>query len=98
MFYDVVTLIKETPAAHGAFEEVEETARTVYCGVQSVTRSEYYAAFSAGLAPESVLVISNRADYDGEKIVVFHGERMRVLRVYSSDDAVELTVGKDGVR
>lgn len=98
MRYDVCKLIKQTPDAHGAFDTITETETQVYCGVKSVTRSEYYSAFSSGLSPEWVLVISNTGDYNGEREVVFNGKRCRVIRVYNAGDTVELTIGEEGTR
>lgn len=98
MFYaDVIKLISENPSAHGAFEQVEETSRTVFCEVKSVTRSEYYLAASAGLAPEFVFGLSDIAEYNGEKLCEFKGERYKVVRSYRNGDAIELTVQREGI-
>ena len=48
----------------------------------------------AGLEPSYVLKLSEYADYDGQKIVVFRGKRWRVLRTYVTEHAIELTIGE----
>ena len=90
---DVIDLITETRSGHGVHEAVTETARTVYCTVQSVTRSEYYTALNAGIMPEYVFRLSLAEDYQGERVVRFRGQRFRVIRTYvTEDDGIEITV------
>ncbi len=55
--------------------------KPVLCDVLSVGRSEHYQAAAHGLKPELVFVVS-KWDYQGEKEVVFDGERYNVLRTY----------------
>ena len=57
------------------------TEKPVLCDVLSVGRSEHYQAAAHGLKPELVFVVS-KWDYQGEKEVVFDGERYNVLRTY----------------
>ena len=57
------------------------TERPVLCDVLSVGRNEHYQAAAHGLKPELVFVVS-KWDYQGEKEVVFDGERYNVLRTY----------------
>ena len=90
---DVIDLITEHRSGHGVHEAVTETARTVYCTVQSVTRSEYYTALNAGIMPEFVFRLSLAEDYQGERVVRFRGQRFRVIRTYvTEDDGIEITV------
>ena len=92
---DVVSLVREAPAAHGIFEAgVSETATQVFCQVESVSRTEYWHALQNGLEPSYVLRISEYADYNGEKLVIFRGRRYRVLRTYVTEHAIELTIGE----
>lgn len=91
---DVCYLIAEDPAAHGAFDRPTETARMVYCQVMSVGRAEFYRALSNGLTPSWVLRLSEAADYQDEKIVLFREKRWRVLRSYQDGMSVELTIGE----
>lgn len=91
---DVCKLVSEAPAAHGIFDPPQETMTEVFCQVESVSRTEFWRAQQAGLEPSYVLRLSEYADYDGQKIVVFRGKRWRVLRTYVTDHAIELTIGE----
>lgn len=91
---DVIYLISETPAAHGVFTQSTETQKMCYCRVDSVTRSEFYKARENGIQPIYLFVLSEYADYNGEKIVIYNGTRYRVIRSYVKNHAVELTVGE----
>lgn len=53
----------------------------VLCDVQSVTRTEHYAAAAHGLIPDIVFIV-NQYEYSGEKEVEFEGRRYKVMRVY----------------
>ena len=89
---DVIDLIKETASAHGVHDAVTETARTVYCTVQSVTRSEYYNALNQGIQPEYVFKLALAEDYEGERVVRYKGKKYRVIRTYmTADDGIEIT-------
>ena len=91
---DVIKLIKESPAAHGVFDStVTKTARTVYCTVRSVGRTEIYHALSAGLQPEYIFELAHFFEYQGEKLVEYRGIEYRVIRTYVTDtDTIEITV------
>lgn len=91
---DVIYLISENPVAHGVFDGSTETKTMCYCRVNSVTRSEFYRARENGLEPLYTLVLSEYADYNGEKILEYNGKRYRVIRSYVKNHAVELTVGE----
>ena len=89
---DVIDLIKETASAHGVHDAVTETARTVYCTVQSVSRSEYYNALNQGIQPEYVFKLALAEDYEGERVVRYKGKKYRVVRTYmTADDGIEIT-------
>ena len=89
---DVIDLITEAASEHGVHDAVTETARTVYCTVRSVTRSEFYNALNAGVQPEYVFVLALAEDYQGERIVRYHGQKFRVIRTYmTEDDGIEIT-------
>ena len=90
---DVIQLITENRTGHGVHEAVTDTARTVMCTIQSVTRSEYYNALNAGFQPEYVFKLALAEDYQNERIVKFHGQKFRVVRTYRTDDeGIEITV------
>ena len=95
---DVIDLITETNSAHGVHDAVTEEARTVYCTVRSVTRSEYYNALNAGVKPEYVFVLALAEDYQGERIVMYKGQKFRVIRTYmTEDDGIEITCERSDV-
>ena len=95
---DVIDLIKETASAHGVHQAVTEEARTVYCTVRSVSRSEFYYALNAGVQPEYVFVLALAEDYQGERVVRYHGQKFRVVRTYmTADDGIEITCERSDV-
>lgn len=95
---DVIDLITETESAHGVHDTVTETARTVYCTVRSVTRSEFYNALNAGVQPEYVFVLALSDEYQGERVVRYHGQKYRVVRTYvTEDDGIEITCERSDV-
>lgn len=90
---DVIQMIKESRTGHGVHEAVTETTRTVMCEVQSVRRSEYYNALNAGFQPEYVFKLTLAEDYQDERLVMYHGQKFRVVRTYRTDDeGIEITV------
>lgn len=92
MFRDVITLVSESPAAHGVLDDITETQKQVFCSVRSVGMTEAYQAMSNGLHPQFVFVLSDYADYGGEKVVIYNGKRYRVIRTYRQNQGMELTV------
>ena len=90
---DVITLIGEDPEAHGIFDVRTETQRTVFCYVKSVGHTEYFEALSNSLQPTFVFVLSDYAEWHGEKICLYHDRRYRVIRTYvTAQQSIELTV------
>jgi len=90
---DVLTLISETPEAHGIFDTRTETKRTVFCYVKSVGHTEYFEALSHSLQPTFVFVLRDYAEYKGEKVCEYHDTRYRVIRTYiTAQQTIELTV------
>ena len=91
----VITLIGESPEAHGIFDSCTESTRTVYCTVRSIGQTEVYQAMAAGLNPEIKFVLAHGFEYKGEKYVQYNGERWRILRTYATEaDSIELTCQK----
>lgn len=70
------------------------TDRTVFVRPKSVRMTEFYEAAKSGIHPEVVLVLSNPADYQGEKVAVYNGKEYTIVRVYQKPerDEVELTL------
>ena len=95
---DVIDLITETASAHGVHQSVTETARQVYCTVESVSRSEFYTALNAGIRPEYVFRLALAEDYRGERVAWYKGQKFRIIRTYmTSDDGIELTCERSDV-
>ena len=91
-----VTLIKASPEPRGVFETPVETPRNVFCGVASVGMRETYEAMASGYAPEIKLVLSDYAEYQGERKCLFEGVRYRILRTYVRDDyQIELVLERE---
>lgn len=93
MRLDVITLIGESPEAHGIFETRTELERVVFCFVKSVGFREYFEALAQSLHPSFVFVLRDYAEWHGEKICVYNGVRYRVIRTYvTPQNTIELTV------
>lgn len=92
---DVCMLIAETYTKDALNQHIPaETERQVFCNVFNVTRAEFVAAGQAGLNPDLKLTMFF-GDYNGEKIVKFHGERYGVYRTFTPDEeTVELYLAK----
>lgn len=87
---DVITLITQTITTDKyGNEEATETERTVYCEVDSVSQTEFYAAANTELNPEYRFTIFF-GDYQGEDLVLFNGARYSVYRTYRTGDDLEL--------
>lgn len=92
MISTVIELVKETGTQneYGAFI-YEESKRTVFAEVTSVSMSEFYEGGRAGLNPAyRFLVIAG--DYENEDIIIYDGKRYSVYRTYETSDHVELYV------
>ena len=90
---NVVTLIAESPDAHGVGVDAEESSRTVFCTVKSIGMQEAYQAMGIGLAPELKVILAHDFEYDGEPIAELCGVRFKILRTYITEqDGIELTL------
>ena len=76
---DVISLISESPEAHGIFEAHKETKRDVLCQVRSLGAYDYWRAKDNGMNPEVTFRIQ-RIEYGGEKIVEWGSNRYRIIR------------------
>lgn len=56
-------------------------AREVFVQPRGVYSSEFYDAAQLGLKPSITLVMANRADYKGEKVLEYEGLYYNVIRV-----------------
>ena len=88
---DVLTLIKRrhTTDANGD-PTIEETSRDVFCGVRSISQSEFYQAQTSDFRPELKFVLADYLDYNDETVVEHNGQRYRVLRTFRAGQELEL--------
>lgn len=91
---DTITLIADTPEAHGIYDEFAETQSAVFAEVLSVGMKEMYMATSQGLKPEIKFRLTLAEDYHGESRLTYNGAMYRVLRTYMDGDGIELTCGR----
>ena len=94
---NVITLISTSRQQdeYGVWRDNVETTRDVFCQVDSVGRSEFFAAGQMGLKPEYVFRMFF-ADYEGEGIVIYNGTRYAVYRTYHArTDEIELYVQRE---
>lgn len=103
MFDDKITLIAETDTVNEYGDTVTtETERTIFAQFKSISQSEFYQAQAVGLKPEVKFVISDFADYQGEKklkYTPFGGteEVYTVLRTFRTRYNLEI-VCKRGIK
>ena len=87
---DVIALVAKTITTDKYGNEVAtEKERTVYCEVDSISQTEFYAAANTELNPECRFTIFF-GDYEGESLVKFNGARYSVYRTYRTGDDLEL--------
>ena len=92
-----ITLIKEakTQDVNGVWT-ITTTSRTVFCQVDSVTRSEFYEGGRNGLKPEYRFTMFF-GDYEGERTVEFNGKYYGIYRTYlGRTDTIELYAERKG--
>ena len=82
--YDDVAILrqyeKDTTDKYG--NRVTKTVDTeVFVQPKGIYSSEFYSASQLGLKPSITFVLTNRADYNGQKFIVFHGVEYSVIRV-----------------
>lgn len=84
MMYDsVATLISYGTATYDTYgnETLAQTTTTVFVQPRSVYQSEFYNAAQLGLKPSITFYLTNKADYNGEKVLIFEGTEYSVIRV-----------------
>lgn len=88
---DVIYLLSENPGSHGVFDTPTYTERIVYCTVRSVGMTEFYRAHEQGLEPSIVFVLTDAADYEGERLIRWGDVYYKVIRTYVDGLAIEIT-------
>lgn len=73
-------LIAFSPDAHEVGTPVQETSRKVKVQELSLTQADIYQAGGEGLSPDAKLLIPYDKDYNGERELIYRGERWKVLR------------------
>ena len=91
---DVAELITERTAGQDADGNAitKRYKRDVFCKVRSVTRNEFYQAGQQDLHPDIVITISDRVDYNDEKLVAYDQKLYDVIRTEWTGDEVALTL------
>lgn len=81
--YDSVATLKAygTPTYDTYGNEVQNITTTdVYVQPRGVYHAEFYNAAQAGLHPSITFVLTNKADYNGEKVIEWEGKEYTVIR------------------
>ena len=82
--YDGIAILKAygEPTYDGYGNEfIPEINTTVFVQPRGVYQSEFYNAAQLGLKPSLTLFLSNREDYEGQKVLDFEGAEYNVIRV-----------------
>ncbi len=97
-FRDVVTLIgvTESTAANGSLVETP-TSKTVMADKQSVKRTEFYQAQTAGFKPEVVFVIK-ACEYTDQPQLTHGTTTYDIIRTYEVENECLELVCQRGVR
>ena len=104
MYESTAVLLSDPVATYDTYgnEVLTHDRVEVFVKPRSVYASEFYQAAQVGLHPSIVLVLGNRADYDGQKLVEYEGKVYDVIRAdwTNGREAISLTleerIGHDG--
>lgn len=72
-----------------------ETPREVFCRVRNVSRNEFFEGGRNGLNPEYQMRVFF-ADYQGEAVAEYEGDRFSIYRTYRDGDYMELYLQREG--
>ena len=72
-------------------ETMPEIRTNVFVQPRGVYSSEFYQAAQTGLHPSITFEMTNRADYDGEKLIEWNGKVYTIIRV-------DWTAQRDNIR
>ena len=92
MYDSIATLIGYGTTMYDDYgnEVITESRTTVFVQPRGVYQSEFYNAAQLGLKPSVTLYLTNREDYDGQKVLEFEGKEYNVIRV-------DWTAQRDGI-
>ena len=82
MFESVATLIRQGEPTFDKYgnEQRAEIEREVFVKTRGVYQSEFYNAAQLGLKPSITFELTNKVDYNGEKVLFFQGRKYSVIR------------------
>lgn len=94
---DVLFLISQEQVQDELYvQHSQEVRRRIFCQVDSVKRSEFFAAGQSGLSPEFCFIVFP-LDYAGETELEFHEKRYAIYRTFQRDtDHLEIYVQRKG--
>lgn len=83
MYDSIATLKGEPIITYDEYgnEVITYTDNEVFVSPRGVFNSEFYNAAQAGLHPSVTFVITNKADYKGERLIEWEGKSYNVIRV-----------------
>ena len=77
-----IKLVAETVTYGSRLErKVQETERSIFAEITSITQTEFYQASAAGLTAEGKALVW-AFEYKGEKILELSGKRYAIYRTY----------------
>lgn len=82
--YDGIAILKaygEPTYDEYGNEFIPEIDTTVFVQPRGVYQAEFYNAAQLGLKPSLTLFLSNRDDYDGQKVLEYEDTEYNVIRV-----------------
>ena len=98
MWEDTAILKGNPQASYDQYgnEVLTYTDTTVYVQSRSVYQQEFYNAAQLGIRPSLVLILANRMDYDGQKIVEYQNVLYDVVRAdwKNGRDTLALTLAE----
>lgn len=97
MYNEEIYLLRTTNVLSNETVTEKVTERKANARVESVKRTEYYAAKSAGFNPEVTFVMADYMDYDREPIIKWNDRKFKVTRTYRALDNNELEIVCEGV-
>lgn len=82
MYDSIATLKGEPITTYDEYgnEVITYTDNEVYVMPRGVYNAEFYNAAQAGLHPSITFVLTNKADYNGEKLIEWNGVLYNVIR------------------
>jgi len=82
MYDSIATLYGVSTASYDDYgnETITHTKTNVYVMPRGVYNAEFYNAAQAGLHPSITFELTNRADYNGEKLIEWEGNLYNIIR------------------